>query len=100
MHDLNFEFPAPSMSMFANQQDYKEFLLQEKIKKLRAKTSAFPNDSSNPPFARTIIKEGNFPATTFIVVFFYQDEETGLQYKRLFDGKNWTLKISSDKVEN
>lgn len=58
-----------------------------------ASISAYPDDSSNPPFAHTIIKEGK----NFIAVFFYQDEETGKSWQRRYDGKTWTLILKDDQ---
>lgn len=72
-----------SMSLYASVADYKA---ANPINQ-----STFPDDSSHPPYAHTIIKEGSFPRTSFIAVFFYQDEETGRSWKRTFDGIKWTL---------
>ncbi len=73
----------PSMSQYASVADYKA---ANPINQ-----SAFPNDAGHAPYAYTIRKEGQFPRTTFIAVFFYQNEETGRAWKREFDGNNWTL---------
>jgi hypothetical protein len=60
--------------------------------------SAYPNDSSIPPFAHIIRKEGDFPRSRFIAVFYYQNEITGESFKRDYDGNIWTLHSSNPTI--